>query len=242
VLRQVPTALSITLGLVFSPLVALYKAGGTLRRHLDPQRQRFQPGELIIKDQESVIQGFKNLYSSLSSWGKLVPGKHVAIGADGNKSRWTFFRKSISFNARTVAERTLDTLLEDYRAYAENDAEGAFGMDFFKGEDFNVSLEKVKEYYKNGCYLSARVISGYNNEIDKLGIFIKTYFNNRHVNQDIQVEDVRPPGGISWRVAFWGAERANAQVAVVDEQPGEVAAASESALSPERLSPERRLG
>jgi hypothetical protein len=73
VLRQVPTALSITLGLVFSPLVALYKAGGTLRRQLDPDRQRFQPGELLIQDHDSVTQGFKNLYSSLSSWGKLVP-------------------------------------------------------------------------------------------------------------------------------------------------------------------------
>ena len=219
VMRQVPSVFSFSLGVAFSPLVALYKTGGVVRRHFRPEAKRFSAGELTITDEASVIQGFKNIYSSLSSWGKLISGENLAVQADGSKSQWTFFRKSITFNARSVAERTLDTLLADYRAYAEKD-EGAFGFNFFQGEDFNVSLQKVKEYYQNGCFVTKREVQDLHREIDKLGNFIKTYFNDRRVNQEVEIEDVGPPGGLAWRVAFWGGERANAQVAVEQPQPG----------------------
>jgi hypothetical protein len=218
VFRQVPSCLSLTLGLVFSPLVALYKAGGSIRRCLNPDTKRFLPGELTITDEASVIQGFKNFYSSLNSWGKLVPGKNIAIEADGSKSRWTFFRKSITFNARSVAERTLDTLLADYRLCAKNDIE-SFGINFFGGEDFTASLEKVKEYYKNGCCVTKSDIEDLHKEIDKLGDCIKKYFNDRHINQEFEIEDVGPPGALAWGVAFWGGERVNAQIDA-EEQPG----------------------
>jgi hypothetical protein len=219
VIRQIPSFFSFSLGIAFSPLVALYKTGGSIHRYIKPEEKRFSAGELMITSEASVIQGFKNIYSSLSSWGKLITGENVAVEADGSKSRWTFFRKSITFNARSVAERTLDTLLADYREFAAKD-EGAFGFNFFQGEEFTASLQKVKEYYQNGCFVTKREIEDLHKEIDKLGNFIKTYFTDRSINQEVEIADVGPPGGLAWRVAFWGGERAIAQVAVEEQQPG----------------------
>jgi hypothetical protein len=216
--RYVPEMLSITLGVIFSPLVFAYKLAQTCKRAINSDEPRFPPGELMIKDKAGFIQGFKNIYSSLTPWGTLKNGAQIMQHASGDKSRWTFFRKSITFNARSLTEKTLDTLLADYRKFADTD-EGGYGKDFFSDDArLKESTDAVKEYYKNGCCVLPHEIIAYDNEIDRIAAFVKTYMRDR-IDKEYILENVGPPGGLSWRVAFWGNNENQVEPGLAPEVP-----------------------
>ena len=225
VARQVPTVVSVALGVLVSPAIVLYRGFANALNYYsgyDKFDEPAQEGELIIENQFAMLQGFKNIYSSLNAWGGLEPGAAVAQNADGQKNRWTFFRKSLTFNTNSPTERTLDKLLAAYKAFAlEDQSEGGYGKDFPASEAFNKVIDKVKEYYANGCFDSAREIKQLHIEIDNIAKFVRTYLQDRIVNPDneapyIIADDIAPPPAIPFAILFFGDNR---QVAP-DDEPG----------------------
>jgi hypothetical protein len=233
VARQIPTAVSVALGIMVSPAIVLYRGIANAWSHYSGYNKFEEPaqeGELIIENQFAMLQAFRNIYSSLNAWGGFEPGAAVAQNADGQKNRWTFFRKAVTFNTNSSTERTLDKLLAAYKVFAAQDkSEGGYGQGFPASEAFDKVIDDVKEYYSNGCFDSAREIRQLHIDINNIAKFVKSYLQDRIVNPEnnapyIIADDVAPPPPIPFAILFFGEQiqLVPADQPVIDEeaQPG----------------------
>ncbi|MES2219318.1 MAG: hypothetical protein V4501_13020, partial [Pseudomonadota bacterium] len=205
-MRKTPLIISVALGLLCSPLVLVYRSCAEAVKFFSKENefeQFRQNGELIIHDQKSVIQGFKNIYSSLNVWGSFTPDHYLARDADGTKNRWTFFRKCITFNTNSIAERTLDELLVAYKNYAR-DREGSFAPDFFDSDDFTQVVDGIKDYYSNGCFDTRKEIANLHIEIGNIANFVKSYMKDRLINEEVVMPEVAPVDELPFEILFFG--------------------------------------
>ena len=195
-IRKIPIVLAAGVGIAASPLVGTVKF---LTRAIKrcTGRTRFPASEFSTVTE----QQFKNLYSSLNAWGQFNTGTQVIKNGSGKKGWGSFFRKCMSFNAKTVTEKTLDDLYKAFGAFSKSNTNDQF----HDSQQFNECINTIKEYYANDCLASRKQREETNEIVDELAGFIKAYMR-KGVNEDMSIpkdlysKHQRP----SWSAAILG--------------------------------------
>lgn len=186
--KVIPILFGLIAAVISSPIVATLKA---INQALT--RPRFV-NELSPEDE--IEQRFRNLYSSLTEWGQFAEGADILENQNGRKGPSAFTRKAFTFNIATITENILDQTLSAYRNAPNKD-------DFFADDgEFQDIIEEAKEYYNEfSCLEPQPHIDTRNEQIDKLGTFVKNYVLGREttVPQHLYREARR-----NWTATFWG--------------------------------------
>lgn len=196
--RKLPAVLSLGLGAVVSPIVFICKSLSKTYKKFN-ELIRF-PAPL---QNDEYIKRFKNIYSSLDTFGKLSAGTKLPVNGTGEKSWSSFIRKCFTFNAKSVTERTLDEILVSYKKGDCNDEEKAAQF-FNNSEQFKAAVLKVKNYYSNDCFVTDDDIKNTFHEIDDVADFVVNYMHQQKgVPLDIP-KDFYTKHQKTWSAAFWG--------------------------------------
>ncbi|MDR3477672.1 MAG: hypothetical protein P4M14_06545 [Gammaproteobacteria bacterium] len=197
------------LGLICSPFVALKKCFEEPRFPERPMQ-----GELVIKDQDGMQQAFRDIYSSLTFYGKFNPAKPIVRNADGKVNMGYVVRKVLTFNMDTVTERTVNIMLNAYNQH-EAGNEGGIGRDFFADDNMLRLNNEIKAYYRRtkSFLTTDQEQAELEQEIDNIVGFIKEYITAHFAQAN---HDYRPPAnlyapGASWSAGFFGNRAANEQ-------------------------------
>jgi uncharacterized membrane protein len=189
-------------GLVCSPFVALKKC---FEKPRFPER--VMQGEHAIRDQNDVRQAFRDIYSSLTFYGKFNPAKPIVRNGDGEANLGYVIRKVLTFNMDTVTERTVNFMLDAYNKFDARN-EGGIGREFFADRNIQRLKNEIKNYYRRtkSFLTTDQEQAELEHEIDSVVGFIKDYIT-AHFEQANQ--DYKPPANLyapagSWSVAFFG--------------------------------------
>ena len=154
-----------------------------------------------INDNQLIINGFKDIYSSLNAMGQLSAGNVIAKGGDGTESGWSIARKCLTFNAKTPTEHTLDALLAAFNKYALN---SKLVVNFFTSDVFNDAIQQVQDEYSNDCFLSQDQIKSFCQEVADVGAFVKEYFCQEKA---VVKADFYSRRNVSWNALFFNDEK-----------------------------------
>ncbi|MBA3536342.1 MAG: hypothetical protein H0T84_07020 [Tatlockia sp.] len=199
----IPIGLGLALGLITSPFVAAIKG---ITQVLNPPRfeENLKPSAQPEQAVEVTEQRFKNLYSSLDTWGQFAENGEIKENQDGRKGPKCFARKSFTFNISTIPENILNGLRDAY--LISEDKEHFFDDN---GEFENI-LEEIDEYYSGlSCLEPGYVIQDREEQISETGEFIRNYIRGgeRKIPENLYANSKK-----SWSAIFWGTEPANSSL------------------------------
>ena len=190
------------LGVLCSPLVALKKCFEAPRF---PERRA--EGDLVIRDQNDVHQAFRDVYSSLTFYGKFNPDYAIVRNAEGNHGKWYGIRKVFTFNMDTITERTLNFMLGKYNEFEARNPGGMRG-DFFTDGNMLRWRDEMKAYYRRtrSFMTTDAEQADLEREVDNITEFVKEYVTAHFVRPEAEV---RPPQNMyaqpnNWAAGFWG--------------------------------------
>lgn len=192
VVRKLPDLCAFALGIFTSPVTLLCKA-------ISKGIKACQGNSKFANEASETENRFKNIYSSLNAWGKLNVGHQLPTNGSGEKSWGSFFRKCITFDIKSVSERTLDELLKASRTHAAGQAS------FFNNKDeFDGTVKQITTYYDD-CLSSAKQIREAQQEVQDVADFVKDYMTKGAGSEAEMIPvDFYSRRQTSWADTFWG--------------------------------------
>ncbi len=146
--RKTLYIIGLVLGLVGFVFTAIAKSYIKEPRFAQTKSNTSEP---LVQDQAEL--GFKQLFDSLNASGRFTEGGTISVNsnATGAESWPLYLRKSATLNATTVTEKTLDNILQDYRAYKNKDRSNNTIETYQNSTEFNAVIAKTKEGYQD-CF------------------------------------------------------------------------------------------
>lgn len=167
--KNIAVAGAFLLGVVCGFIVAPVK-GAHISKH-----PRFEPQKTKNTNSDEYIADFKNLYSSLGTWGRFAEDRDIKTNSNGGKGIGCFVRKSITFNISSLSERVLDSVFDAYQHSANK-------ATFFNSDNpqMKTALDKVKQHYKSldGWLETEAEILERDAQIDDIGSFVTNYVHS----------------------------------------------------------------
>lgn len=193
--KVIPTVFAVGL----SPLVAIWRGGRELYKW---GKDKFRFSQEVSEEKQSMFQGLKNLYSSLTAMGKLPEGERVEQAPEGPYSTYgalrsagKFFRKIVTFNTQSPTERTLGNVMEELSQAEAPTAPlmTSGGETAVAGIDISCAVDRAIERTK--AYYDEPRGNSINIEIEKIADFIRLYLlahANGRVAQAAEIRDAVP--------------------------------------------------
>lgn len=178
--RQVPSIIARTLGMVVSPFIF---TGLILARCCKTK---------MLDSDDDVIKKLNNLQSSLTFHGRFKPTSPLVSNGTGKESLASMLRKSITFNTLTPTEKVITVFFKKYREFTNNggkpDADDPYlHLDVLADRvKKSVANEHRKACYTRSC-ASTHEARQVEEEIKNVGDFILDYLKKPESDHPPQV-------------------------------------------------------